>query len=120
MKATVENGKVVLDYCELFNEADGRELQLLVQSLACQDDIVRHVTDQLLEGWTEDGYHGGKCGDASESHTPIDQARRRIALGAGQVAKETIEAQQRSLKDAAEANAEIWRKYHKLQDEARQ
>jgi len=117
VKATIENGKVVLDYCELLGEAEGRELELLVQSLACQDDLVRHVADQLLEGWTEDGYHGGKVGDASGSGTPIDKARRRIALGADKVAKETIEALQRALKQAEERSAEGWSKYHKLANE---
>ncbi len=119
MKAVIENGKVVLDYCELFDEADGQELKLLVQSLACQDSIVQHVADQLLEGWTEDGYHGGRCGDATESHTPLNKARRRIALGAGKIAAETIEAQQRAIKQAKEQTDRLWDKIHTLEAERR-
>ncbi len=120
MKAEIVNGKVILDYCELFDNASGEELNLLVQSLACQDSIVKHVADQLLEGWTEDGYHGGVAGDANPAtSSPIDQARRRIALGAGEVAKATIEAQQRALAHAGTYQKELWAKIRTLEEENR-
>ena len=116
MKVEIKDGKVILDACEMFDNMDADELHKLVQSLACQDAILKHVTDQLLEGWTEDGYHGSKGGDAT-GNSPLDLARRRIALGAGKVAKETIEAQQRQIENEKELGKKGWAAYHKLFDE---
>ena len=115
MKVLVENGKVILEAHELFDNMDADEKNKVVQSLACQDDIIRHVADQLLEGWTEDGYHG-LTGGHTASNGALDAARRRIAEGAGQEAATTIRALEDALKREKESCQKWVRAYHNLND----
>ncbi len=115
MQVKINEGKIEIDYWELFENLGLVQKQVVAETLACDDDIIKHVADQLLGGWTENGYHGGKVGDANPS-TPLDIARQRIALGCGDIAKETIEALQRALDSEKKMCQEYVRKYHDLQD----
>lgn len=116
MKVTVKEGMVILDACQLFENMELEEKNKLIQSLACGDDIIRHVMDQVLDGCTEAGYFGGTSGDASTHGTPIDQARRRIAAGAGEVATETIASLRRALEHEKKSCSEWVGKYHEIAD----
>lgn len=67
----------------------GENRAALLESIACNDDVIRHVADQILDGWTENG----NCGVTHVQADPqcaLSQARRRIALGANDVAAREI------------------------------
>jgi hypothetical protein len=61
----------------------------VLESVACHDDVIRHVADQILEGWTENGNCGATYVEA-EPQCALSIARRRVALGADDVAAREI------------------------------
>ena len=101
-KIVIDKGFMNIDLDWLFAQLKQEEKLRLIETLSCEDAIIKHVTDQLLEGWTENSYHGYTGTDAAEPTTPLDKGRRRIALGAGAVAKEEIARLVRQLSRATQ------------------
>ena len=80
----LEKGQLVVDLHEYFDGLlAGPHREEVLESLACHDEVLKYVTDQLLNRWTENGWHGATTGAApAECFTPLDKARRRLAEGA--------------------------------------
>ena len=85
-----------------------------MQSLACDDIIIKHVTDQLLHGCTEDGYYGSKECNEAEPSTPLDIAKRAIAKSYSKFASDEIAALERGLKRTRDSRDEYMSKYYDL------
>lgn len=116
MKTKYADGRLSFDVDEFLNLIPAEEKVSLIETLACSDEILKHVADQLLDGWTESGQHGGILCTASPDPHPgnvLDFQRRRIARGAGEVAAKEI----KRLEDAL-ARAEM--NYLKTCDEIRE
>lgn len=116
MSVSVKNGKILLSVNELLENLSTDEKRQLADSLSCEEDIIRDVTAQLLDGWTDAGSHGSKGCDPSSPHTALDIARREIALRAGDVAREEIDSLMRAMvwSKASEDKYRDWafRLYH--------
>lgn len=80
----LEKGQLVVDLHEYFDGLlSGPDREEALESLACHPEVLKHVTAQLLDRWTENGWHGATTGAApAECFTPLDKARRRLAEGA--------------------------------------
>ena len=86
-----------------------------MQSLACDDIIIKHVTDQLIDGCTKGGYHGSSVWSSeSEPSTPLDIARRAIAKSYSKFALDEITSLESSLKRSNESKDEYMNKYYDL------
>jgi len=84
------------------------------QCLACQDIVVKHVADQIIDGWTENGSYGSKtCGASITPTCELDIASRRIAEASSDIAKSEIDALKREMarvqKRLDQANDELHR-----------
>lgn len=79
--------------------------QDLIESLSCHDNIIKAVLEQVLDGYTENGF----CGRTS-SHldTPIQTARKRIAEDSDYAIRRTIEQMEARIK-TLEKDVEYWR-----------
>lgn len=107
MKTRIQKGALVIDINDLLRHISDEDKTELFQHIACDDQVIRDVTAQLLDGWTEAGWHGAK---SSEAHADtvnvivpaINAGRREIAKRSGEVAKAEIEALEKTLK-ASEA-----------------
>lgn len=89
--------------------------QELAESLTCADYVIKAVADQILEGWTENGFHGGEiCSVDSGSLSPLQKARLRVADGAGEQARKEIERLQSQLKNEVRLKNEYMDKYLEL------
>lgn len=84
----------------------------LIEALSCEDAIIKHIMDQVLDSCTENGWHGGRSSGNVTPFTPIDIARRRIAESSSKVAAEEIAALKRAVESAKELGDEGWRRYH--------
>lgn len=117
MKTIIQNGALVIDINDLFRHIADEDKTELFQHIACDDQVIRDVTAQLLDGWTEAGWHGAKS-DTAHADTvnvivpAINAGRREIAKRSGEVAKAEIEALEKALK-ASEARV------RELEDERR-
>ena len=96
---------------ELINDDDKVDF---MQSLACDDIIIKHVTDQLLHGCTEDGYYGSKGCNEAEPSTPLDIAKRVIAKSYSTFVSDEITSLESSLKRSNESKDEYMNKYYDL------
>jgi hypothetical protein len=66
--------------------------------LACQGDVVKYVTQQILDGQTENNWYSGRSiGASATAWTGLDWACREVAKRSGEVAKAEIEALERAL-----------------------
>lgn len=75
----------------------------LVDALACNDDVIKCVVDQIFDGWTERGSHAAVSHHANAApSTGLDYATRQVALRAGEVAKKEIARLQEALKTVDE------------------
>lgn len=98
MDAKLENGRVSFHLFELFELIPAEMKPELIETLSCDEEIIRHVTRQILDKWTENLYSGsGACSAQPTPYCALDVARREIALRSGEVAKGEIEALTKSL-----------------------
>lgn len=84
------------------------------QSLSCRDEVVKHVADQIIHGFTEFGYHAGISQVESEPSTALQKAVREVSLKSSDIAKQEIESLQRALANAEKQKDEYMNKYYDL------
>ena len=100
MSAIILNEKreIVIDLSWLLGALSAENKRELVDSLACEEAIIEDVASQLLDGWTERSSRGARSGATSpEPTTALDRARRKLAIGADDIAKDEIEQLKRAL-----------------------
>lgn len=107
MKTRIQKSALVIDINDLLRHISDEDKTELFQHIACDDQVIRDVTAQLLDGWTEAGWHGAKSYEAHADTVnvivpAINAGRREIAKRSGEVAKAEIEALEKTLK-ASEA-----------------
>lgn len=111
INAKYDAGKVTFDFLDLIEYVSDEEKAELIEALSCQESIIAHVVSQLVDGWTENGFHGYRSLADVEPHTAIEKAQRRIALAANDVARKQIEDLTRHLKIAKDRADENFTKY---------
>jgi len=99
LKATIEKGRICFNAADLIDSLDDEGRKEIIELLACHDAIIMLVAMQIVEGWTEAGYHGYTSYGPLPS-TPLDKAKRYLAKSASDVAKEHIERLEKSAADA--------------------
>jgi hypothetical protein len=112
----VEGGRLSINIIDMLERLSIEDKRSIIDTLSCDDEVIADVTAQLLDGWTEAGSHGGRVGGQSEPSTPLDKARREIALRAGDVAKKEIDDLCNTLRWAKADNDRTsewaWKMYH--------
>ncbi len=107
------DGNLILDVNDIFDSVPSESIPELIERLSCSELIIKHVADQLLEGWTENGYHGSISSGLNPS-TEICIARDKIAKGANDVAVARIKELERAVESAESLTNAGWDAYHKL------
>lgn len=107
MKLEYKEGNLQFDFFDAIKYVPAEQMPDLIETLSCDDVIIKHVTDQILEGWTENFCSGGSCVSAQAfPKTGLDYARREIAKRSGEIAKEEIEKLEREL---ARVKEDYWK-----------
>ncbi len=92
MNVKYKDGKLELNLHELLGSVSAEDKLDMVESLACDDEIIKHVADQIIKKWTENCYHGSTHITATvEPALGLDWAWREVAKRSGEVAKREIE-----------------------------
>lgn len=108
MNVCYKDGKIEFDFEDLLRSLDEKSKLQAAEHLACHDEIIKHVVDQILDGFTEDGSRGYRCFlSEEEPETALDWACREIAKRSSEVAKKEIEILERSIKKYNEENMEL-------------
>ena len=88
-----KDGRVILDlhfHSALGSMSLEQKLEL-IESLSCDEHIIKHVADQITGRCTENGYYGASGATSAEPYTALDAAARQIAKASCDIAKEQIE-----------------------------
>jgi hypothetical protein len=94
MKTQYAEGRLSFDAGAFLDSLPAEEKLSFIETLACDDAVIKHVADQLLDGWTESGQHGGLLCTASpdpQEGNALDFQRRRIARRADAVAAKELQ-----------------------------
>ena len=108
-----KDGKLVIDVQDIFDNLPKHSVLELIESLSCSELVIKHVADQLLVGWTENGYHGSMCNNLNPS-TEIMIARDKISKGASDTATKRIKELEGLVKSAQDLTRAGWDAYHKV------
>ena len=103
MSTTYKNGIISFNFSDMLDSLDFESKQEIIERLACESDIVKHVIGQVLDGHTENWSYGPK-NIISESNPQfgIDWAMRQIAVRSGEVAAKEIERLERAIEHEKE------------------
>lgn len=106
-----KDGKLEFELHSLLECAKDQTKIELIESLACDDAIIKHVVDQILDGWTENCFCGASsCEQTDTAHYGLDYARRQIAKRSSEVTKNTIEELEKTIARQKQELAEYYEK----------
>lgn len=100
MKVKILKEGLCVDIGDLLSNIAPEDKTELFKHIACDDQVITDVVAQILDGWTEDGWHGSKLSEAVSEPAKwhaIDRAQREIAKRSGEVAKREIERLEKAL-----------------------
>lgn len=101
----IEDGKIVIDIEDAINNLDGDSE--LLEALSCNEYVISHVMDQVLDGMTKNGWRGSHYGGNGLQLSELQKASREIAKRSSETAKEEIQKLEQKLKGAVKSNAEL-------------
>jgi hypothetical protein len=109
------NDDLTINVVDLLGCLSGEQEQQLIEQLSCSDTVIKHVSDQIIHGLTENGYSGLISCDASVS-TTLDLATRNVAKANSEIAKEEIESLEKNLLRSNARADEFATKYYDLKN----
>ena len=99
MDIKFKDGNLQLDLHGLLDSVKEEDLNEFLETVSCNDKVIKHVTDQILDRWTENCYSGGAaCTADADAKWGLDKAWREVAKRSGEVAKREIERLEDALK----------------------
>lgn len=111
-----KEGKVEIDLQDLFRSMSDESKLVLIESLSCEDAIIKHVADQILDGFTENVYSGASGYGEVDHLSPLDEARRKVAKGASEASEKIISELEWRLKREKEQAQKYLEAYIQLDD----
>ncbi len=117
MNIKYDKGNLVIDLHHLLQRVDKDSRIEMIESLSCDEEIIRHVADQIINGFTENCFSGGQDSIAhAEPRSALDRARRDIAKKSGDIAKLEIEKLEKSIKYRQEEYDKLLDDYYSKHD----
>ena len=89
-KMKLIDGRIVINVHDMLCEMSTAEKREIADELACQDDMIKDVTDQILGGWTDLGSRSWNDSSDPDPKTPLGQARHLLAKSSGAIASAVI------------------------------
>jgi hypothetical protein len=115
MNVIIEKGRLSFDLYDLLGDLSPEQRTQIMDTLACREEVINEVVNQIIDGFTTEGSHGptGYGGNPDAVHG-IDGARMRIAKASGEIAAREIERLADQLKRTQARIDEGWNAYHEL------
>lgn len=108
MKIKYDKGELRIDFWDMVSEMTDAEKLQLAEAVACDDVVIKFVTQQILDGWTENGNFAGKFATAiADPGYGLDWACRQVALRADEVSRKEIERLQDALRTAEKKYSDL-------------
>lgn len=109
-----KDGNLVIDLVYLFDNMSDECKLRIAERLSCEEVIIKHVTDQIFDGLTENGYCGGEVIDQQRLGTALQDARERIRKEGNRLLVEELSRLRRELENRRGYMDAGWNKYHEL------
>jgi hypothetical protein len=120
MNINYKEGKLQIDLHDLLNNIKEEDLNEFLESVSCNDKVIKHVADQIIDRWTENCYCGGAaCTADAEPRWGLDKVWREVAKRSGEVAKREIERLEEALKRRNEEYFNLVNEYSRKNREGR-
>ncbi len=116
---------VKIDLSDIVRSCTREQLTDILQSLACTDEIIRHVIDQVMTGYTENGSHGAQsipdeCFDNGFGYgNALDEARKQLVKIANTTAATRVARLESFLKMAFQSRCKMRDECYKLRAQLR-
>jgi hypothetical protein len=110
MNIQISGGEIQINVEELLKAIPVNERRQLADILACDAEVVKFVTQQILDEQTENGYYSGKCCIAHANAAiceGLDWACREVAKRSSETAAREIHRLESALKFAEERITEL-------------
>lgn len=94
------DGKLQFDFHDCLRSLSAEQRLQCIEDLSCDEEILKHVTDQLVDNYTAGGYSGGSIITApadSARGTALDHALRRLAKASSTIAERQINKLEQAL-----------------------
>lgn len=99
MNIQFKDGNLQIDLHDLLDSVKEEDLNEFLETVSCNDKVIKHVTDQILDKWAENSYRSASFINAvAEAPSGIDKAWREVANRSGEVAKREIKRLEDALK----------------------
>ena len=120
MEIKFNDGNLQIDLHDLLDNIREEDLAEFLESISCNNKVIKHVTDQIIDKWTENVYSGSSNITASaEVYFGLDKAWREVAKRSGEVAKREIERLEEALKRRNQEYFDLVNEYSKKNREGR-
>jgi len=120
MRVEYKEGNLRIDLHDLLDSVREENIAEFLESVSCNDKVIKHVTDQILDKWTENCYSGGAAVTAdADPRWGLDKAWREVAKRSGEVAKREIERLEEALKRRNEEYFNLVNEYSRRNREGR-
>lgn len=109
-----KDDNLVIDLMFLFDNMSDESKLILAERLSCEDVIIKHVTDQIFDGLTENGYGGSELCDQQRLGTPLQDARERVRKEGNRLLVKELKRLREVLENRKGYMDAGWNKYHEL------
>jgi 2-methylaconitate cis-trans-isomerase PrpF len=116
---TDDHGNIIIDPFELIELVPSHLKIELIERLSCEDEVIKHVMDQVFVGLTENGYAGSESMDDLQISTELQQARERIRLQGNRLLMKEIKRLRKKVENLNQYFDAGWNEYHKLLNETK-
>ncbi|AUR83201.1 coil containing protein [Vibrio phage 1.032.O._10N.261.54.F5] len=110
-----ENNNVIItvNYFDMIERMPDSEKVELAEQLSCEDAVIKHVVDQLLGGWTENGYRGSLSSSDLPS-TELEICRERLGKIGNRLLRNEVKRLRNKLEDKNNHYESGWNAFHAL------
>lgn len=120
MNAFIEKGMLSINLYDLLGEFKDEDRAAIIDALACRQEVIDEVMNQVIDGCTTEGSHGPRgWGGNPDATYGIDGARMRIAKASSEIAAKEIEALGKEIERLKARINEGWNAYHELLSQRR-
>ena len=113
------DGDVSINFLDIMDNTSPEFKLNLIEVLACEDTIIKHVMDQVLHGYTENGYSGTVVVDNLRIGSELQKARDCVMKQGNKLLVVELKRLRRVLENRHKYQDEGWNQYHKLCEKQR-
>lgn len=115
IQTKLDGDDLKINIIDLLSSLSGEQESQLIEQLSCSDSIIKHVSDQIIHGLTDNGYSGfTSCGH--QATTPLSLAIRNVSKASSNLSKKEIKKLERCLSTSEKSKNEWMNKYYDLKD----